>query len=223
MNKNNLELPNVFYTLRDIIVGKDTKKTFFYNEIDSIFMIENDVEFDKNIFKINCKYENSLFDNTKLGNSDTLKIKGKNLVFVECKTKAKFSGIFGKIFLFIHKFRSLIDNIFGTKDYGVIILYLYDNYFIYHSNDFECFQNAVNDAFNDCKKLGIEGMEKCNIYSFYTYDNVYMFNNSNIQDEVDELKKEQNLMKNRIEQLEKKLGLYSNTNNCTPVNIEIKK
>ena len=50
-----------------------------------------------------------------------------------------------------------------------------------------------------------------------------MFNYSNIQDEVDELKKEQNLMKNRIEQLEKKLGLYSNTNNCTPVNIEIKK
>ena len=213
MNENNLEIPNVFYTIKDITVGQGKKKTFFYNEFDSIFLVEKDVEFDKSIFKINCKYENSLFDNTKLGKSDTLKIKGKNLVFVECKIKAKFSGAFEKIFLHIHTFRSLIDDIFGTKDYGVIILYLYDNYFIYHSDDFICFQNSINSAFSNCKKLGIEGMDKFNIYAFYTYDNVYMHNYSSIQDEVDELKKEQNLMKNQIEQMQRQLELYANSNN----------
>ena len=103
----------------------------------------------------------------------------------------------------------MIDDIFGTKDYGVIILYLYDNYFICHSNDFICFQNSINSAFSNCKKLGIEGMDKFNIYAFYTYDNVYMHNYSSIQDEVDELKKEQNLMKNQIEQMQRQLELYA--------------
>lgn len=91
------ELPNVFYTLKNIKVKNGTKETFFYNEFDSIFLIENDVEFDKSVFKMNCKFENSLFDDAKLGNNETIKLQGKNLVFVECKVKTKFSKIFEEL------------------------------------------------------------------------------------------------------------------------------
>ena len=226
MDEKNHELPNVFYTLKNIKVKNGTKETFFYNEFDSIFLIENDVEFDKSVFKINCKFENSLFDDTKLGSNETIKLKGKNLVFVECKVKAKFSKIFEELFPKIYKFRSLIDNIFGTKDYGVIILYLYDNEFIYCSDDFSHFQTAVNNGFDTCKNQGIEGIDKFNIYAFYIYDNVYMHNYSSIQDEVDELKRKQDIMEKKIEAMMEELKRYRNNNvnnNNDSIKIENKK
>lgn len=57
--KDNKELPNVFYTLKNINNGQD--HTYFYNEFDSVFLINNDVEIDKYKFRVNCKYENSSF------------------------------------------------------------------------------------------------------------------------------------------------------------------
>ena len=189
--EGNKELPDVYYAIKDIIDVKDNnnkKLTFFYNEFDSVFLVKSDVVFDKNIFRINCKYENNKFENSKITNPDILGIKGGNIVFVECKYKANFDKIFNDIIVKINKFMDLIDNIFGTEKYGITILYLYDTQFIYRTNDYETFTNCVNATLNEpeIKKMKLDN--KLSILTFYVYDNIVIYNYANINDELNAVK-----------------------------------
>ena len=84
----------------------------------------------------------------------------------------------------------------------------------------------MNNGFDTCKNQGIEGIDKFNIYAFYIYDNVYMHNYSSIQDEVDELKRKQDIMEKKIEAMMEELKRYRNNNvnnNNDSIKIENKK
>lgn len=189
--KDNKELPNVFYALRTI--NDNTDLTYFYNEFDSVFYVENEVVFDNNIFKINCKYENATFENTKrTENSTLLSLKGKNLVFVECKNEGNFYSGFDKLFQKIYDFRNIIDYIFGLKDYSITILYLYNSKFIIRECAFQRFQTSIEEAIRNSEK---EGVDKYNIFSFYTYDNVYIYNYYSINNQLNKLKGEYEKLK----------------------------
>ena len=214
LNSENKELPNIFYTIRNLY-DKDDKsqniKLNFFNEFDAVFMIENDINFDDNILKINFKYENKIFENNqdnKAKNTNNLIIKGKNLVFVECKYEANYNKAFedGKLFKKIYKFRDLIDKTFGTKGYGVIILYLYNTKFIYETKDFNNFKNAISTGFSKCLKEK-DDVLMYNVFSFYINASVYMFNYSNVYNEIKDVKEKQ-------QKTEKKLNdALNNTRN----------
>jgi len=139
---NNCEISSVFYTN---IKLKNQSISIFYHEFEGIFIINDKIQFDKNIIRINCKYENNTFINCKKEGKDILEINGKNLLFIEAKKNANFGGTtFEKLVDKVYKFRNFIDNLYGTKDYGVVILYLYNNEFIYNLKDFEKFINFSN-------------------------------------------------------------------------------
>ena len=206
-----MELPNVFYALREIKEIKDEKKekiikSIFYNEFDSIFKVKEKIQFDENIVKINCKYEQEKFEDTKNKDKNILEIKGNNLVFVEVKTEANFSNIFLELFEKIYKFRNLIDNMYGTKEYGTIILYLYDTKFIYDLKDFQLFTSSITNAINICKSKNMEEVAKYNVYTFYVYDNVYLSNYSDINKKLEKNEKDLKNIKNLLNHTEQKLN-----------------
>ena len=51
----NKELPDVFYSLRDVKINDKKEKSYFYNEFDSVFYLSHNFEFKKNLFRINFK------------------------------------------------------------------------------------------------------------------------------------------------------------------------
>ena len=176
---NNLEISSVFYTITKL---KNQSLSIFYNEFDGIFIIKDRIQFDKNIIRINCKYENDTFINSKKEGNDVVEIKGKNLLFIETKKNANFGGsVFGKLTEKVYKFRNFIDYLYGTKDYGVVILYLYDNEFCYNLKDFEKFKKAISQI---KQKNEVKGIETYTIYTFYIYNNISLYNHFVIKNEL---------------------------------------
>ncbi len=57
---------------------KNKSISIFYTEFDGIFIIKDTVQFDKNIIRINCKYEKDICTNSKKEGDDVLEIKGKS-------------------------------------------------------------------------------------------------------------------------------------------------
>ena len=201
----NIELPNVFYS-----INKNVGYKFFYNELDCVFKVNNSIKFDENIVKINCKYENGQFENSKKNNRNFLEIAGKNLVFVECKFSGDFCDKFQKLFKKIHTFRSLLDNIFHTQGYGTKILYLYDNEFINNNVCFSRFCSTVKKAINICVENGMKDVINYDLFAFYTNSNVYIYNYSNIDKELNKLKVQQNKDRLELQDTKKELeGLKS--------------
>ena len=208
--KNNKELPNIFYSIRNLddkYDKVDNIKSIFYDEFDSVFMVKNDINFDDNKVKINFKYENKIFENNKAKNTNNLIIKGKNLVFVECKYEANYNKAFedGKLFKKIYKFRDLIDKTFGTKGYGVIILYLYNTKFIYEAKDFNNFKNAISTGHSKCPKEK-DDVLMYNVFSFYINASVYMFNYSNVYNEIKDVKEKQQKTQKELDNLKAELN-----------------
>ena len=190
--EGNIELPNVFYA-----INKNVGYKFFYNEFDCVFKVNNSIKLDENIVKINCKYENGQFENSKKNNRNFLEIAGKNLVFIECKFSGDFCNKFQKLFKKIYTFRSLLDKIFKTQEYGTKILYLYDNEFINNNVCFSRFCSTVKKAINTCVENGMKDVINYDLFAFYTNSNVYIYNYSNIDKELNKLKVQQD--KNRLE------------------------
>ena len=187
--KNN-ELPTVFYAIKD--------KKFFYNEFDSIFMLDNEIKLNENIVRVNCKYESGLFENSKKVNKNSLEIKGKNVVFVECKSSGDFGNIFLKLFKKIYRFRSLLDNIFDIKDYGTKILYLYDTKFLERNVCFERFCSAVQNAISICSEENKYDVKNYDVLAFYINSNVHLYNYESIEKELKNVKIQQE--KEKIQQ-----------------------
>ena len=169
-NEDNRELPSVFYTINE---NKNYK--IFYNEIDSIFIIEDGVSFYENILKINCKYENKEFENSKTENPNFLKIEGKCLLFVECKISGDFCGVIESLFKKIYRFRSLLDDIFHTKGYKTKILYLYDNQFINPNSSYRKFVSATENAITNCLRDGMTDVQNYDLFAFYICSNMYIY------------------------------------------------
>ena len=219
----NIELPNVFYAIKKIEKDNKEVKSLFYNEFDSVFLVNNDIAFDKNIIKINCKYENHNFENTKekVSNnagekdsdnagekdSDNLTIKGKKIVFVECKIKQDFKKDLdnGKLLKKICIFKDLIENIYGISNYGILLLYLYDTKYICVNNDFNMFKNALISSQKMCSNEKMEEVEKYDVFSFYIYHNVYIYNYFNVNNKLIQVKEEQIKDKEHIKKQDEKL------------------
>ena len=185
--EGNEELPNVFYAIKKSVGNK-----FFYNELDCVFKVNNSIKFDENIVRINCKYEKGQYGNSKKDNRNFFEIVGKNLVFVEFKFSGDFCDKFEKLFKKIYTFRSLLDNIFKTQEYGTKILYLYDNEFINKNVCFPRFCSTVKKAMNNCVEKGMTDVQNYDLFAFHMNNNVYIYNYSNIDTELKKLKVQQN-------------------------------
>ena len=204
--KGNIELPDVFYSLKDVKVNniKNKEKSYFYHEFDSVFYLGNDVEFDKNLFRINCKYENSSFENTKRSeNSDVLTIKRNSLLFVECKETGDFNSVFFELFKNIYKYKNILDYIFKLKGYSIKILYLYRYEFIDRNCNFQRFKESVINAINKCKTENIIGVDSYNILAFYTYDSLYLNNYYSVTNELKDVKNNQKKDRELIEKTQR--------------------
>jgi hypothetical protein len=163
------------------------------------------VEIDKNIFRVNCKYENSYFENTKSKeNFDILAIKEKSLVFVECKDKRNFNSLFEELFEKIYKFKNVLEHIFNIKDYTIVILYLYDNKFFDDSSNFNFFKNSIRNAVKWCDNKEIFEVDKYNVFAFYTYDNDYIYDYNSLKNELNNLKKQQEIHRQKLEETKDK-------------------
>ena len=195
----NKELPNVFYTI------KDDDHKFFYNEFDSIFVLNNIFVLDQAVVKINCKYEKKLFENSKIIDKNNLMIEGKNVVFVECKQAGDFYNYFTNLLEKVYKFRRLIDDIFNIKDYGTKILYLYDDIFIYKNVCFNRFCSTIKDAIDNCVKRNMNDVENYDILAFYINSNVHLYNYENIEKELKAVKIQQE--KDRLQREEDRLQI----------------
>ena len=78
------------------------------------------------------------------------------------------------------------------KDYSITILYLYNSKFIIRECAFQRFQTSIEEAIRNSEK---EGVDKYNIFSFYTYDNVYIYNYYSINNQLNKLKGEYEKLK----------------------------
>ena len=170
-----IEIPNIFYT-----INKD-KKSIFYNEFDSIFKIDSKIILNKGIVKINFAYDGKEKQFSNFKGQDIVEIPEKSLLFIEVKKSQNFEGVFTELFLKINKFIDFINQKYKTYDYRIIILYCYNTIYISSKNDETLFRNAVKKAL----KFG-----QYTIYSFYIYDNIYLYNDSENQKRLeDDLKK----------------------------------
>ena len=207
--EGNKELPSIFYTLREIQEKEKKIKTFFFNEFDSVFLVENDIILDEIFVKMNCKYENEVCEDTKkIKPNEKIKISKNNIVFFEVKTNGKFKGIFLDLLKKIHNFRDIFDNVYNTKNYGTILIYLYDTEYISYYTQFNSFQEDIKNAFTNLGKIkgiNLDIIKNYTILCIYTYDNVYLLNSSDINDKFEELKNQFNKQNNELEDTKNKL------------------
>lgn len=229
----NIELPNVFYAIKKIEKDNNEVKSLFYNEFDSVFLVNNDIAFDKNIIKINCKYENHNFENTKekVSNnagekdSDNLTITGKKIVFVECKIKQDFKKDLdnGKLLKKLCIFKDLIENIYGINNYGILLLYLYDTNFCVN-NDFNMFKNALISSRLMCSIEGMKEVEDYDVFSFYIYHNMYIYNYFGVNKELKQVKEQQIKLQKQFDRIVEVLKINGfDVKNLFPENEEIQK
>ena len=176
---------------------------FFIMNLIQLFVLDNGIEFDESIVKINCKYEKGLFENSKHINKNNLAIEGKNVVFVECKQAGDFYNYFTNLLEKVYKFRRLIDDIFNIKDYGTKILYLYDDIFIYKNVCFNRFCSTIKDAIDNCVKRNMNDVENYDILAFYINSNVHLYNYENIEKELKAVKMQQE--KDRLQREEDRI------------------
>lgn len=203
---DNMELINVIYAIKEIEINNQKIKSMFYHEFDSVFCLNEDVEFDENILKINCKYEDGKYEDTKNSKNKTkFVLKKNNIVFVEVKNEANFPNAFNDLFSHIYKFRSLLDNIYQTKGYGTIILFLYNNKFIYDLKDFRFFKLSIDAILKKNKQQ--KEMENYSVYAVYSYDNVFIYNYSIINKELAKVKNILESTEHKLESTEHKLEL----------------
>ena len=190
--KGNIELPNVYYTMKKIQKKGKDEISLFYNEFDSVFIVNENVKLDKNVIKLNCKYENNEYENSKEKNINILEIKEKRIVFVECKSEENYKTAFGNknIFKKIYSFRNFIDNVYGTKDYGIIILYIYNDRFINNNDNYNNFVNCLEATFKTCMNEKMSDALNYDIFSYYICHNVYMYNYFNLNNELKEVKED---------------------------------
>ena len=201
-----IEIPNVFYTY------KKSQTSFFYNEYDAIYKIDNKISLNKGIVRIKYTYNanDSMFNN--LEDKDVFEIPEKSLLFVEVKKNQNFEGIFTELFLKINKIKNLINDIYDTYDYKIIILYFYNTSYIKSKDDFINFQNGI-------KKASLaSNNEKYDVYSFYIYDNIYLYNTSENQKKLEkkfnyeneQIKNELAQTKNTLTQTQERLKVLEN-------------
>ena len=190
--KSNVELPNVFYTMRKIKKKGNDVISLFYNEFDAAFIVNESVELDKNIMRLNCKYEGNKCENSKDNNINNLNLKEKRIVFVECKYEENYQAAFGKTNLFkkIYSFRNLIDEVYGTKGYGITILYIYNNQFINGRDNYCEFVKYLSATFVKCDAEKMNVVRNYDIFSYYVCHNVYIYNYFNLNNELKEVKEE---------------------------------
>ncbi len=201
-----IEIPNVFYTY------KKSQTSFFYNEFDSIYKIDNKISLNKGIVRIKYTYNanKSMFNN--LEDKDVFEIPEKSLLFVEVKKNQNFEGIFTELFLKINKIKNLINDIYDTYDYNIIILYFYNTSYIKSKDDFINFQNGIRNA------SIASNYEKYDVYSFYIYDNIYLYNTSENQKKLEkkfnyeneQIKNELAQTKNTLTQTQERLKVLEN-------------
>jgi len=195
-----IEIPNVFYTY------KKSQTSFFYNEFDSIYKIDNKISLNKGIVRIKYTYNanKSMFNN--LEDKDVFEIPEKSLLFVEVKKNQNFEGIFTELFLKINKIKNLINDIYDTYDYKIIILYFYNTSYIKSKDDFINFQNGIRNAST------ASNYEKYDVYSFYIYDNIYFYNTSENQKKLEKkFNYENEQIKNELAQTKNTLNQTKNT------------
>ena len=168
-----IEIPNVFYSI------KNDKNGMFYNEFDAIFKIDNKLTLNRGIVRINCIFTNdhSSKEFSDFNDKEIFEIPGKSLLFIEVKKSANFEGHFPELFAKIKKYRNLINDIYNTSDYQIIILYFYNNLFISSNDYFEKFKTGITKG----KNSG----ESYPVYSFYIYDNIYLFNKLQNQERLE--------------------------------------
>ena len=201
-----IEIPNVFYTY------KKSQTSFFYNEYDAIYKIDNKISLNKGIVRIKYTYNanDSMFNN--LEDKDVFEIPEKSLLFVEIKKNQNFEGIFTELFLKINKIKNLINDIYDTYDYKIIILYFYNTSYIKSKDDFNNFQNGIKNAST------ASNYEKYDVYSFYIYDNIYLYNTSENQKKLEkkfnyeneQIKNELAQTKNTLTQTQERLKVLEN-------------
>ena len=126
-------------------------------------------------------------------------------MFVEVKNEANFPNAFNDLFSHIYKFRSLLDNIYQTKGYGTIILFLYNNKFIYDLKDFRFFKLSIDAILKKNKQQ--KEMENYSVYAVYSYDNVFIYNYSIINKELAKVKNILESTEHKLESTEHKLEL----------------
>ena len=149
-----------------------------------------------------------MFNN--LEDKDVFEIPEKSLLFVEVKKNQNFEGIFTELFLKINKIKNLINDIYDTYDYKIIILYFYNTSYIKSKDDFINFQNGIRNAST------ASNYEKYDVYSFYIYDNIYLYNTSENQKKLEKkFNYENEQIKNELAQTKNTLNQTKNTLNQT--------
>lgn len=178
------EIPNVFY-----YVKKGAQNTtIFFNEFDGIFKVEKKITLNRGVVRINCMYSNDnnkeFFDCTK---TELFELPGKSLVFIEVKKSPNYEGDFPQLFLKIDKYKNLIKDVYEISDYKILVLYFYNNLYISSKDYFEKFQKGISNSLK-------QGCGSYTVYSFYIYDNIYLYNKSESQKRL-----EQKLVQTQIE------------------------
>ena len=101
------------------------------------------------------------------------------------------------IFKKIYSFKNFIDNVYGTKGYGIIILYIYNDRFINNNDNYNNFVNCLEATFKTCVNEKMSDALNYDIFSYYIFPNVYTHNYFNLNNELKEVKVD--LKKNKVE------------------------
>ena len=185
INGNNKELPNILYFI------DKTKNDIMFDEIDSVFLVENRIKFDEKTVKLYYKHENKIYENCQNRNINFFEIEGKNIVFIENGISPNFCNKFASLLRKVYKFRNVFDNLFGTKEYGTKIIYYCDDEYKNNDNDFEYFQSTLQKAIDNCLKNGMKDVENYDFFTLYNYENKFIYHSKNIGNEINKIKIEQ--------------------------------